>query len=324
MGKKRKTNKHLPERMYLKSGSYYFVDYFNKWHNLGRVYVEALAEYGSHVDPDRPCRTMAELLDRYLLEVSPKKSENTYKANLRESKYIRAAFGHIEIDRLKPVMVRQYLDARRKTPVSANREVALLSSMYSFAFDIGLTEIQNPCRGIKRFKEKPVDRYIEDWEYYAFREFAGPLIAAYMDFKYITGLRRCDILRINLNQIKEDGILVKVSKSKKSILIERTELLNQAIKNIRQLERPVNGMFLFTTRKGQPYSDSGFSSIWQRKMRKAIDEGIIKDRFRDHDIRAKTGSDTDLQHASELLAHSDKKITERHYQRKAAKVRPIG
>jgi integrase len=81
--------------------------------------------------------------------------------------------------------------------------------------------------------------------------------------------------------------------------------------------------YLFTTMKGQPYSDSGFSSIWQRKMRKAIDEEIITERFRDHDIRAKTGSDTNLQHASELLTHSDKKTTLRHYQRKEQKVRPL-
>jgi len=73
MGRKRKTDNHLPKRMYLKSGSYYLVDYFNKWHNLGRVYVKAMAEYGRLTDPYKPCRTIGDLLDRYLLEVAPTK-----------------------------------------------------------------------------------------------------------------------------------------------------------------------------------------------------------------------------------------------------------
>lgn len=322
MGRQRKTDKHLPKRMYLKSGSYYFVDYQNKWHNLGRVYIKAMAEYGQLTDPDKPCKTISELLDRYLLEVSPLKAEATYRANISASKYIRAALGHIHINQLTPKLIYQYIDARKKTPVSANRELALLSHMYKYAIFWSYTEV-NPCIKLMRYKETPRKRYIEDWEYLAFRKFAGPLVAAYMDFKLLTGQRKCDILRIKLSHIQDDGIHIHISKSKKAILIEWSNLLREAVRNIRQLARPVTGMYLFTTRKGQPYSDSGFSSIWQRKMRKAIKDGIINERFRDHDIRAKTGSDTDLQHASELLAHADKKITERHYRRKEQKVRPL-
>ena len=323
MGRQRKTDKHLPKRMYLRSGGYYFVDYLNKWHNLGRIYSKAMAEYGQLTDPDKPCKTISELLDRYLLEVAPLKAEATYKANISASKYIRAALGHIHINQLTPKLIYQYTDARKKTPVSANRELALLSHMYKKAIRWGYTDT-NPCYRVEKFKEVPRDRYIEDWEYLAFREFAGPLVSAYMDFKLLTGLRKCDILRIRLSDIKEDGIHVHVSKSNKALIIEWSGSLREAFRNIRKLDRPVKGMYLFTTRKGQPYSDSGFSSIWQRKMRKAIKEGIIKERFRDHDIRAKTGSDSkDLQHASELLAHADKKITDRYYRRKEQKVSPL-
>jgi integrase len=143
-----------------------------------------------------------------------------------------------------------------------------------------------------------------------------------MDFKLLTGLRKGEFLRIKLNQIKDDGIHVHIHKSKKDIVIEWSPKLHEAYRNTRQLKRPINGLYLFTTRKGQPYTDSGFSSIWQRKMKAALKAEVIKERFRDHDLRGKTGSDTDLQHASELLAHSDKKITEQHYRRQAAKVKP--
>jgi integrase len=97
----------------------------------------------------------------------------------------------------------------------------------------------------------------------------------------------------------------------------------QAVKNIKSLKRPVKGLYLFNTNKGQPYTGSRFASIWQRKMRAALKEKIISERFREHDLRAKTASDTGLQHASELLAHGDKKITERHYMRKPKNVLPL-
>ena len=77
------------------------------------------------------------------------------------------------------------------------------------------------------------------------------------------------------------------------------------------------------TRRGQPYTVSGFNSIWQRKMKKALEKGVISERFTDHDIGAKTGSDTNEAHGVELLAHDDAKTTRRHYRRKTAKVTPL-
>ncbi len=145
-----------------------------------------------------------------------------------------------------------------------------------------------------------------------------------MDFKYLTGLRKGDILRLKRNQIKDDGIHVTIHKTNKPIIIGWTRLLREAVTNIRKLKQPINGLYLFNTRKGQPYTNSGFSSIWQRKMRAALVDGVIKERFRDHDIRAKTASDAELDHAFKLLGHGDIKVTQQHYDRKARTVMPLG
>ncbi len=145
-----------------------------------------------------------------------------------------------------------------------------------------------------------------------------------MDFKLLTGLRVSDILQIKLNQLQDDGIHVYNGKSKKPMIIEWSDLLRQTVRNVGKLNRSVKGMYLFTTRKGQPYTPSGFGSIFKRKMNKALAEGILTEKFTDHDIRAKTGSDTDLAHASKLLGHADEKITERHYRRKTQTVKPLG
>lgn len=197
----------------------------------------------------------------------------------------------------------------------------------------------NPCTGIERFHEKPRERYVEDWEFQAFREFVlatsltpgrhirhtGPLIAAYLDFKLLTDLRKGDILSIKSEHLKDDGIHVHISKTKKDIIIEWTDALRKSVHTIRSLPRPrkVTGLYLFCTREGRPYTVTGFSSIWQRKMKAAIEQGVIRERFTDHDLRAKSASDTDIEHATRLLAHLDRKTTQQHYRRKAEKVRPL-
>jgi len=329
MGRKRKTDKYLPERMYQRSGSFYFVEYgTNKWVNLGRDYVKAMGEYARLRGPEGPISTMNDLIDRYLQEVAPTKALKTYQSNLKEAKFLKAALGEKRPKEIKSITIYQYMDHRGKSSeVRANREVALLSHIFTKAIRWGVVE-ENPCRGVERFKEKARNRYIEDWEYLAFKNFAGPLIAAYMDFKLITGLRKSDVLSLRMDQIREDGIHITISKTGKRMIIEWSDALRAAVDQVRTIPKPrrqssVRGMYLFCTRHGMQYTVGGFSSIWQRKMATALEQGVIKERFTDHDIRRKTGSDTTLEHAVKLLGHSDAKVTMKHYRAKDEKVRPL-
>ena len=107
------------------------------------------------------------------------------------------------------------------------------------------------------------------------------------------------------------------------MIIEWSEELRLAVDRVRQIPRHVRGMHLFCTRHGKPYTVSGFSSIWQRKMAQALARGVIEERFTDHDIRRKTGSETNLEHAMKLLGHSDAKVTARHYRVKPERVGPL-
>ena len=329
MGKKRKTNKHLPERMYLKSGSYYFVDYLNKWHNLGKDNLKAYYKYAKIRGPQGPITTMADLIDRYITEISPGKAESTYKWEVRLSKALRAGFGKLQPDEITPRTIYQYRDYRAKNgQYQANRELALLSVMFSQGIEWGAVD-RNPCKEVKRFKEIPRDRYVSDDECSTFREYAGPLIAAYMDFKLLTAMRKKDILELRREQLKDDGIHVKTSKTGKGIIIAWSDELRATVARIKRLNctNPNTvrfSMFLFCTRKGTAYTTDGFSSIWQRKMKKALSDGILKERFRDHDIRAKSASDIkDINDASSLLAHTNTKTTQQHYRRKTPIVKPL-
>lgn len=73
------------------------------------------------------------------------------------------------------------------------------------------------------------------------------------------------------------------------LLYEWTRELRAAIDEVLRLPRPVRGLHLFCTRRGQPYTADGFRSIWQRAMEKAVAKNL--ERFTEHDLRAKVITD---------------------------------
>jgi hypothetical protein len=59
-------------------------------------------------------------------------------------------------------------------------------------------------------------------------------------------------------------------------------------------------------------------------MQKALKQNLLVETFQERDIRAKAASDSEsLTIAAGLLTHSNSKVTERHYRRKAQIVRPL-
>ena len=125
MGRKRKSRKDLPQRMYFIHSAYYFVDRDGKWHPLGRNRVRALAKYGELTEAPGSLLRMGSLMDRYMKEVAPKKAPRTYKNNTNEIRTLRAVFGRMCPEEVTPQDIYAYMDAR-KAPTAANREKALL------------------------------------------------------------------------------------------------------------------------------------------------------------------------------------------------------
>ncbi|HET9678957.1 MAG TPA: integrase, partial [Gammaproteobacteria bacterium] len=122
MGRRRKSNHHLPKSVYLRSGSYYFVDYTGKWILLSSSYTKAIAKYSQLIDSSEPITTLNDLFDRYLTQVAPLKAESTYKGNIKQSKALRVGLGDMRVDELKPRHVYQYMDVRSKRgEVQTNR-----------------------------------------------------------------------------------------------------------------------------------------------------------------------------------------------------------
>ena len=62
------------------------------------------------------------------------------------------------------------------------------------------------------------------------------------------------------------------------------------------------------------------SELQQRLMKKALAEGSLKERYTFHDLRGKTGSESEDER---LLGHNDTRTLRRHYQRKPMRVTPL-
>lgn len=152
---------------------------------LGTDYDKAIEEWARLTGrpiPHVTALTFRAVAERYVQKVLPTKAPATQGMNLRQLQNLLKFFkGSREIlASITPVMVRQYMEQRtesvvtekrrqnaervvsgrerltvngREGRVPANREKALLSHIWNFARETGLTALANPCAGVKGFKE---------------------------------------------------------------------------------------------------------------------------------------------------------------------------
>ena len=89
------------------------------------------------------------------------------------SRPLTKALGNKPLDQISPILIEKYKQDRRESktargedraPSTVNRELELLSKVFSLAIDHGLS-IPNPCRKVKRFREdNERNRYLSDQE----------------------------------------------------------------------------------------------------------------------------------------------------------------
>src|ERR1700722_2738060 len=131
MGRRRKTDKHLPQRLYLEHGAYYFVPKRGKKLRLSADLSEALTKYAALIGNTWSLRTLGDVIDKYRAEVLPlKRSEQTRDDEGRSLDRLKRAFGHFLQDSLTAVHCYGYMDARRDkngrpVPTAARHEIVL-------------------------------------------------------------------------------------------------------------------------------------------------------------------------------------------------------
>lgn len=321
MGRRRKHNKHLPSRVYYSHGQYYFVDHESRWHPLGRSMGEMYRKLAQFHD-DSPLTSMGDLFSRYERDVVPKKAEKTQVENSRSLKRLNAVFGEMTPSEVRAGDVYAYRDKRgRTTEIGANRDLEVLSHVFTKAVEWGAAE-SNPCREVRKFAEPKRERYVEDHEFLAVHKLATPIMQVAMDLAVLTGLRRGDLLALTRDHLTDEGILIRTSKTGKPLLIEWSDELRGVVARAKRIKPQVR-IALICNKQGKRYTGQGFATMWQKLIRAAMEQNAIQERFRFHDLRAKSASDDSLEAATQRLGHMDARLTERIYRRKPRRVKPL-
>ena len=126
------------------------------------------------------------------------------------------------------------------------------------------------------------------------------------------------MLGLQQQHLTQKGISIRTGKTGKKMLFKWTPALRAVVEYVRALRGDVISMYLICRRDGQRYTGLGFRAMWNRVMRNYVKNG--GEHFTFHDIRAKSGSDTD---DDKLLGHQDPRTLHRVYKRKPTEVTPL-
>jgi integrase len=314
--------------------------------HLGRSLGEAAAEWAKRVHRIEYDSTVDALITRYKLNVISTKAAATRRGDLQALINLRKVFGGMRPQDVLPRHIYKYVDTRigkngEKTRATGLYEIRIFRHVFTKAVEWGILD-RHPFKGDVRLRGiRARDRYVEDWEIAQALELKPKrhsgsvlMIQAYIRLKLLIGIRRGDMLRLRMSDLGDEGIFVRPHKTintrRTARIFQWTPALRQAVEQAKAA-RPINfSPWLFCTGKGKGYfnEDSGqamgWDSMWQRFMTRLLEETDVNERFTEHDLRGKVGSDVvSVERASDLLDHASKEITKRHYRRKPEVIKPV-
>jgi integrase len=324
MGRRRQSNYDDPPRFHKKGNVWYHVSGAlpRLWTKLSNDRAEALRLWAQRegVKEDESSRLFSVVAKRYTREVFPTKAAATRRDNEKELANLLKVFAHMPIDAIAPMHVRQYMDIRgQQAKVRANREKALFSHIYNKAREWGFTAAQNPCQGVKGFKETGRSRYITDVEFDLVKAQAHFTVIDAMDLALLTGQRPADVLKFKRTDIRDGALWIIQNKTGARLGIEITGELASTIARINERPRKAISVYLIQDENGQPLTQGALRSRFDKART------LAKVYFQFRDIRAKAATDTgDLAHSQKLLAHKNREMTEHYVKvRMGERVKPL-
>ena len=281
---------------------------------------------------------MGRMFDDYEEKIIPGLKSGTQDDYLKGLKQLRKAFESAPIEAVSPQVIAQYRDART-AKVRANREIALLSTMFTFAREWGLTDKANPCIGLRRNKETPRDFYAGEIVWDSVYAQAPPELKDAMDLAYLTGQRPSDILKASTNDLSNGFLMVGQGKTEKRLRIRLHDGVDASALSAfldalleRKTMAGIKSSSLITNQAGLKMSYPMLRNRWdearEKAAAKAASEGdatlsaTIR-QFQFRDIRPKAASEIeDIADASRLLGHSTQEMTKKVYRRVGEIVKP--
>jgi hypothetical protein len=309
---------------------------------LGTKYEEALKQWEElHNRQPRIAGTLLEAFEAWetdavdgLPSYANKTTRKGYSTNLRRLKPVfgESTWGDIQLPDL-----RAYLKART-AKTQGNRELSLLSLIWNWSRLEGYTHLPWPAAGLERsgWKNPESARKVEvtDEAFAAVYAQGDQVLRDCMDIATATAMRLTDCRTVLLP--KGDRLRLDASKTGKTadFDVSLSEVLPGVIERRRQVK--ASHLMLLSTPTGRPVSERMLTDRWDAARSAACDalraDGsevavalaatIATMYLRDMRKRASDLADSD-DAAAELLQHSDKRLTRRHYRTRAPLLKTV-
>lgn len=293
-------------------------------------------------DPDKRYGTLPYFIDLYLADaragrLHKNKSPRTVKDNEEEAKYLKAAFAsNLPQDLVEqPNLISDYRDNRSiKAPVRANREMSLLSSVYSWLIEKGHCPglNMNPVKLIARNSETAKDTYVEDPDVNAVRSIAVRSVVMAMELIYRTLARPSTVLQFQSTDLRTKtigGVATRVltlpsTKGGRTVDVEVTPEIDAALALLRKPDMPAGVELLryplIYGRGYKAYTERGMAHMLYRYCEKCkiVPFGLM-------DMRAKGATDMylngePLEKIQMLMGHKSVTTTEIYIKRHLATI----
>lgn len=310
MGRPKTVYLDLPPRMgarTLRSGRvrYYYTGIPGKKIPLGSDLNEARLKWAKFENGEDDSSRFLAVSERWKKDELKKLAFRTQKSYAEHLVNLQEAFKDFTLDDIRAVDVRQYLD-RRSKKVAGNREVSLLSVIFNWARERGLTNGANPCLGVKRNKERPRGRYVTDEEYDGALAKAPPFLQDTMDLALLTGQRVSDVLKMTRQDMRDGVLSVVQDKTGAKVGIRIEGDLKIVLDRVLARPHAVASVFLIADEQGQRVSYWAINYAFKK----------LGGDWQFRDLRAKMVTDEDdLKTAQRRAGHKSEQTTARVYRR---------
>lgn len=298
---------------------------------LGIEYLEALEKWDElHNHKPRIAGRLQEAFDRWSERELPKYfNDETRRSYSKQLKNIEGVLGIMVWDEITLPLLREYLD-RRKAKTQGNREMSLLSIIWSKALMWGMTRLPWPAAGVKNWKNEEAARKFDvtDALFAAVYAEAGQMLRDCMDIATATGMRLTDVRTVLMPA--GDTLRLKASKTGKNADFDLT--MSSVLPDLVSRRRTLcaSHLMLLSTEDGFPVTASMLRTAWDNARaaaaklpaNKTIKTQLQAMYLRDMRKRASDLAD-DVNVASNLLQHSSVAVTEKHYRGKVAQLKPV-
>jgi integrase len=168
-----------------------------------------------------PAVTLQALAEDYCANQADRWAPLTLETSLgalRRSIY--PTLGGVDVANLTAADVERWFDGLAQSPGSANRAAPVLSAIMKYAEQKGLrTPGSNPCRRLKRYKRRPMERFLSPGELrrvgrrLAEVEAEQPEFAAAIRLLVLTGMRASEVLSLTFGGVQGSRAFLPKSKT---------------------------------------------------------------------------------------------------------------